>query len=244
MRLRMPDPLKCLRHCGLRNRRRSVGWSPRSCAAIVDRLTFARQIAETGSNCYRLAHGRSSVDGISHGTGSLTFIAECDLDPDGHLRLTNNRQAHSRHRLAAKQRTRAAIRKCSTTARQSPPSTRRSMLGAMGSQERCRLVMNPALRHDAGTDLWVALRDGDRRAGLRHFGSPLGAPVAPAGHSDTPEACYRTACGVLQGAENAQLSISDQLLASANGRPRCRAVVPGRSSGAWRFSVRGRRRDY
>ena len=43
-----------------------------------------------------------SPDGVSHGTGSLTFIAEIDLDPDGHLRLTNNRDAHPRHRLAAK----------------------------------------------------------------------------------------------------------------------------------------------
>lgn len=42
------------------------------------------------------------ADGTSDGTGSLTFIAEFDLDPDGHLRLTNNRQVHPRHRLAAK----------------------------------------------------------------------------------------------------------------------------------------------
>ena len=39
-------------------------------------------------------------NGISHGTGGLTFIAESDLDMDGHLRLTNNRQSHRRHRLA------------------------------------------------------------------------------------------------------------------------------------------------
>ena len=43
-----------------------------------------------------------SVSGTSYGTGSLTFIAERDLDPDGHLRPTNNRQAHPRHRLATK----------------------------------------------------------------------------------------------------------------------------------------------
>jgi IstB-like ATP binding protein len=33
---------------------------PRLCAAIVDRLTFAGQIIETGSNSYRLAHARNS----------------------------------------------------------------------------------------------------------------------------------------------------------------------------------------
>ncbi len=33
---------------------------PRLCAAIVDRLTFAGQIIETGSNSYRLAHARKS----------------------------------------------------------------------------------------------------------------------------------------------------------------------------------------
>jgi hypothetical protein len=43
-----------------------------------------------------------SPEGTSRGTGSLTFIAELDLDPDGHLRLTNNPHAHPRHRLAAK----------------------------------------------------------------------------------------------------------------------------------------------
>jgi DNA replication protein DnaC len=31
---------------------------PRLCAAVVDRLTFARQIVETGSVSYRLAHAR------------------------------------------------------------------------------------------------------------------------------------------------------------------------------------------
>jgi hypothetical protein len=31
---------------------------PRLCAAIVDRLTFAGQIIETGSTSYRLAHAR------------------------------------------------------------------------------------------------------------------------------------------------------------------------------------------
>jgi DNA replication protein DnaC len=39
------------------------GWiktftDPRFCAAIVDRLTFAGQIIETGTVCYRLAHAR------------------------------------------------------------------------------------------------------------------------------------------------------------------------------------------
>jgi DNA replication protein DnaC len=33
---------------------------PRLCAAIVDRLTFAGQIIETGSTSYRLAHARNS----------------------------------------------------------------------------------------------------------------------------------------------------------------------------------------
>lgn len=40
------------------------GWTktftdPRLCAAIVDRLTFAGQIIETGTNSYRLAHARA-----------------------------------------------------------------------------------------------------------------------------------------------------------------------------------------
>ena len=40
------------------------GWTktftdPRLCAAIVDRLTFAGQIIETGTTSYRLAHARS-----------------------------------------------------------------------------------------------------------------------------------------------------------------------------------------
>ena len=33
---------------------------PRLCAAIVDRLTFAGQIIETGSTSYRLAHARNA----------------------------------------------------------------------------------------------------------------------------------------------------------------------------------------
>jgi len=44
----------------------------------------------------------SSAGATSHGTGSLTFIAETDLDADAHLRLTNNRQSHPRHRLASR----------------------------------------------------------------------------------------------------------------------------------------------
>jgi hypothetical protein len=41
------------------------GWTktftdPRLCAAIVDRLTFAGQIIETGATSYRLAHARSA----------------------------------------------------------------------------------------------------------------------------------------------------------------------------------------
>jgi DNA replication protein DnaC len=41
------------------------GWTktftdPRLCAAIVDRLTFAGQIIETGTTSYRLAHARAS----------------------------------------------------------------------------------------------------------------------------------------------------------------------------------------
>jgi hypothetical protein len=43
-----------------------------------------------------------SAAGTSYGTGSLTFIAEFALDPDKHLRLTNNHHAHPRHRIAAK----------------------------------------------------------------------------------------------------------------------------------------------
>ena len=40
------------------------GWTktfadPRLCAAIVDRLTFARQIIETGTVSYRLAQARA-----------------------------------------------------------------------------------------------------------------------------------------------------------------------------------------
>ena len=33
---------------------------PRLCAAIVDRLTFAGQIIETGTHSYRLAHARNT----------------------------------------------------------------------------------------------------------------------------------------------------------------------------------------
>jgi len=41
------------------------GWTktftdPRLCAAVVDRLTFAGQIIETGTTSYRLAHARST----------------------------------------------------------------------------------------------------------------------------------------------------------------------------------------
>jgi DNA replication protein DnaC len=40
------------------------GWTrtftdPRLCAAIIDRLTFAGNILETGSTSYRLAHART-----------------------------------------------------------------------------------------------------------------------------------------------------------------------------------------
>src|SRR6266852_7866577 len=40
------------------------GWTktftdPRLCAAIVDRLTFAGKIVETGTESYRLAHARA-----------------------------------------------------------------------------------------------------------------------------------------------------------------------------------------
>ena len=34
--------------------------SARLCAAIVDRLTFAGQIIETGTTSYRLAHARAT----------------------------------------------------------------------------------------------------------------------------------------------------------------------------------------
>lgn len=41
------------------------GWTktftdPRLCAAIVDRLTFAGNIIETGTESYRLAHARAT----------------------------------------------------------------------------------------------------------------------------------------------------------------------------------------
>jgi DNA replication protein DnaC len=43
------------------------GWTktftdPRLCAAIVDRLTFAGNILETGTDSYRLAHARAQRD--------------------------------------------------------------------------------------------------------------------------------------------------------------------------------------
>jgi len=46
------------------------GWTktftdPRLCAAIVDRLTFAGQIIETGTTSYRLAHARRARDKAS-----------------------------------------------------------------------------------------------------------------------------------------------------------------------------------
>ncbi len=51
------------------------GWTktftdPRLCAAIVDRLTFAGQIIETGTVSYRLAHARRQHN--AHKTGELT----------------------------------------------------------------------------------------------------------------------------------------------------------------------------
>ena len=54
------------------------GWTktftdPRLCAAIVDRLTFAGQIIETGTTSYRLAHARharSSGASSSRPTGA------------------------------------------------------------------------------------------------------------------------------------------------------------------------------
>jgi hypothetical protein len=65
----------CARHVPLASRRRGavsarcgpararraaaqVPQGPRLCAAIVDRLTFAGQIIETGTTSYRLAHAR------------------------------------------------------------------------------------------------------------------------------------------------------------------------------------------
>jgi DNA replication protein DnaC len=46
------------------------GWTktftdPRLCAAIVDRLTFAGQIIETGTTSYRLAHSRKKRSAAS-----------------------------------------------------------------------------------------------------------------------------------------------------------------------------------
>jgi len=48
---------------GIGQRSRTQIWTktctdPRLCAAIVDRLTFAGQIIETGTTSYRLAHAR------------------------------------------------------------------------------------------------------------------------------------------------------------------------------------------
>jgi hypothetical protein len=40
-----------------------------------------------------------SRDGVCHGIGGLTLIAESNVDWDGHLRLTSNPHAHPRHRL-------------------------------------------------------------------------------------------------------------------------------------------------
>jgi hypothetical protein len=53
------------------------GWAktftdPRLCAAIVDRLTFAGQIIETGTTSYRLAHAR---------TARRNNLANCGADP-------------------------------------------------------------------------------------------------------------------------------------------------------------------
>jgi DNA replication protein DnaC len=55
------------------------GWTktftdPRLCAAIVDRLTFAGQIIETGTKSYRLAHARRRQNAQKTGelTGSLS----------------------------------------------------------------------------------------------------------------------------------------------------------------------------
>ena len=46
------------------------GWTktftdPRLCAAIVDRLTFAGQIIETGTTSHRLAHSRKKRSAAS-----------------------------------------------------------------------------------------------------------------------------------------------------------------------------------
>jgi hypothetical protein len=51
------------------------GWTktfadPRLCAAIVDRLTFAGQIIETGTTSYRLAHARAAAPPADHTPGS------------------------------------------------------------------------------------------------------------------------------------------------------------------------------
>jgi DNA replication protein DnaC len=49
------------------------GWTktftdPRLCAAIVDRLTFAGQIIETGTTSYRLAHAELAAPPADHTT--------------------------------------------------------------------------------------------------------------------------------------------------------------------------------
>jgi hypothetical protein len=63
------------RHAGFRDGLNSIaiasnqpfsGWTrtftdPRLCAAIIDRLTFAGNILETGATSYRLAHARSAT---------------------------------------------------------------------------------------------------------------------------------------------------------------------------------------
>jgi hypothetical protein len=64
-RTALPGPHQAGRTIGHRNRPQRAGLCSaktftdrRLCAAIVDRLTFAGQIIETGTTSYRLAHAR------------------------------------------------------------------------------------------------------------------------------------------------------------------------------------------
>jgi len=52
---RSPSPLPPTSHSWTK-----TFTDPRLCAAIVDRLTFAGQIIETGTTSYRLAHARNA----------------------------------------------------------------------------------------------------------------------------------------------------------------------------------------
>jgi DNA replication protein DnaC len=55
---------------GIASNESFAGWGktctdPRLCAAIVDRLTFAGHIIDTGTDSYRLAHSRAAQAGLT-----------------------------------------------------------------------------------------------------------------------------------------------------------------------------------